>query len=294
MLHIHKPMFILPDGTEKPYYKIKTKNKVVTIQDPFFSFDFERYDVCREEYTISLSDEQFIDKFMDSSERNSGLSEDQILWYSTGYWSIKHNKDVYLGLGRDAIKSALKKIRSGSVVFCLSNTDFCIFIKYKLRNRVIKETKVVIFASTIYRPWVEILSPFRKAIYEIGGDKYKKQTSTNTKIPSQTFQYYGQKGILVPYAISPTEEGFIGPTIIKNYFGPLGVDYLFAWGHHGWLKKDFFKPNMCFFFSGEVYLLDDVLIIRGHIVLPMMFESTSPLFLKEYSQNKALVDTFID
>lgn len=292
MLYIHEPFFVMPDGSKSPYFKLRTdESGAIIIQDPYFGFYFEDYDVCKEEYKIQSNSQNFISDFIESSERNSGLKENEILWHSTGYWSIRSGRDLYTGLGAEALQLTLPKIRSGKSVFCLDNSDFCIFIKRNIENDFLTLVEIDIYASTQFRPWVEILEPFRKALSEIAEAQITKRILVEPNIVSESFHNYGQEGLVFPYAISPI-EGMIGPSMIRNDFGPFGVDYLFTQARGGWLKEDFFKPSECFFFSGNQHRFDDVIVIRGMIGLPFKYRNVNAVFTKELLQYRNLVELF--
>lgn len=293
MLSIHKPFFVMPDGSKSPYFKLRTdESRVIIIQDPYFAFDFEGYEVCKEEYKFKSRNQKFISDFIDSCERNSGLEEDETLWNSTGYWSVRSGSDLYIGLGAEALQSTLSLIHSGRLVFCLDNNDFCIFIKRTIENDVLTLVEIDIYASTLFRPWIEILEPFRKALSEIVEDQITKRVLIEPIILNKSFDNLGHEGLVFPYAVSPTKQGWIGPAMIQNHFGPFGVDYLFTQAYGGWLKKDFFKPSRFFFFSANQHQFDDVIVIRGLIGLVYKHESYNPIFPKELSQYRNLVEFF--
>lgn len=293
MISIHQPFFVMPSGSRSPYFKLKTNEKrAVIIQDPYFSFDFESYQVLKEEYSFHSDNRKFIGDFIDSCERNSGLREDQVLWASTEYWSVKNGNDLYIGLGVEALNLTLSHIHTGRLVFCLDNSDFCLFIKRNVKNDIPMLIEIDIYASTLCRPWVEILEPFRKTISEMAESQIEKRVDTKTTIASKPFHNYGQHGLVFPYAISPTKIWNIGPSMIQNHFGSFGVDYLFTQARGGWLKKDFFKPSQCFIFSGSQHQFDDVKVIRGKIVLPFEYENVRPVFTKELMQYQSLVESF--
>jgi len=293
MISIHEPFFIMPDGSKSSYFNLKTvANGAIIIQDPYFRFDFEGYQVCKEEYCFHSHNRKFISDFMDLCEKNSGLKDDQILWASTGYWSVRNHGDLFIGLGTEALDSTISKIDSGRLVFCLDNNDFCIFIKQNIGNDISTIVELDIYASTLFRPWIEILEPFRKTISEMADSQIKKKVNVAPVIVSKSFSNYGQEGSVFPFAISPTEQGWIGPSMIQNHFGPFGVDYLFTQAHGGWLKKDFFKPSKCFMFSGSQHQFYDVIVIRGMVVLPFKYENVKAVFTKELLQYRNLVELF--
>jgi len=293
MLSIHKPFFVMPDGSGSPYFRLRTdESRAIIIQHPYFAFDFECYKVCKEEYKFQSRNRKFISDFIDSCERNSGLDEDETLWHLTGYWSVRSSSDLYIGLGAEALQSILSQVHSGRLVFCLDNTDFCVFIKRNIENEVLTLVEMDIYASTLFRPWVEILEPFRKAVSEIAEDQITKRVLIEPLIVNKSFHNFGHAGLVFPYAVSPTKEGWIGPSMIQNHFGPFGVDYLFIQARGGWLKKDFFKPSSFFFFSGSQHQFDDVIVIRGLIDLMNEYESYNPVFPNELSQYRNLVEFF--
>ncbi|NVM22815.1 MAG: hypothetical protein HWN68_13670 [Desulfobacterales bacterium] len=293
MSYIHEPFFMMLDGSKSPYFKLRTdESGAIIIQNPYFGFDFKGYEVCKEKYKIQSCSQNFISDFIESCERNSGLKENEILWRSSGYWSIRSGRDLYIGLGAEALQLTLLKIHSGTLVFCLDNNDFCIFIKRNIENDFLTLVEIDIYASTLFRPWVEILEPFRKALSEIAEAQITKRILIEPNIASKSFHYYGQEGLVFPYAISPTEQGWIGPSMIRNHFGSFGVDYLFTRARGGWLKKDFFKPSECFFFSGNQHRFDDVIVIRGMIGLPLKYENVKAVLTKEFLQYRNLVEFF--
>jgi hypothetical protein len=293
MISMHQPIFVMPGGRRSPYFKLKTDEKrTVTIQDPYFQFNFEGYQVLKEEYSFHSDNRRFIGDFIDSCERNSGLSEDQVLWAFTGYWSVKDGSDLYVGLGVEALSSTLSHIRAGRLVFCLDNNDSCLFIKRNIKNDISKLIEIDIYASTLHRPWVEILEPFRKTISEMAESQIKKKVNTKGTIVTKPFHNYGQHGLVFPSAISPTANQWIGPSMIQNHFGSFGVDYLFTQAMHGWLKKDFFKPSQCFIFSGSQHQFNDVKVIRGMIVFPFRYRNVRPVFTKELMQYQNLIESF--
>ncbi len=260
---IHEPYFVLPDGTSRAYFKTTIKRGVPTvIQNPYFSFDFQGYDICREEYRFNLPNNSFLKDFITECELNSGLRENEALWHSTGYWSIKNGDELIIGIGPDTLDLALFSILSGRLVVCLESNDFCIFIKYDI-NVDLATVVLDIFASTTFRPWVEILEPFRKTLSRMLGDRFDKTIDTKAIVHSSPFRIKGDGGLLFPYAISPTHNGWIGPSIIPNRFGFIGVGGLFTQARGGWMKHDFFKPSNYFSFGGNVHLFDDVLVVRG-------------------------------
>jgi len=290
---MHQPFFVMPGGSRSPYFKLKTNEKrAVIIQDPYFQFDSESYQVLREEYSFHSDNRRFIGDFIDSCERNSGLREDQVLWAFTGYWSVKDGSDLYVGLGVEALNLTLSHIHAGRLVFCLDNNDFCLFIKRNIKNDIPRLIEIDIYASTLFRPWVEILEPFRKTISEMAENQIKKSVDIKATIVSKSFHNYGQHGLVFPYAIAPTEDGDIGPSMIQNHFGSFGIDYLFTQAKGGWLKKDFFKPSQCFIFSGSQHQFDDVKVIKGLIVLPFKYENVRPVFTKELMHYRNLVESF--
>jgi len=293
MISMHQPFFVMPGGSRSPYFKLKTNEKrAVIIQDPYFQIDSESYQVLREEYSFHSDNRRFIGDFIDSCERNSGLREDQVLWAFTGYWSVKDGSDLYVGLGVEALNLTLSHIHAGRLVFCLDNNDFCLFIKRNIKNDIPRLIEIDIYASTLFRPWVEILEPFRKTISEMAENQIKKSVDIKATIVSKSFHNYGQHGLVFPYAIAPTEDGDIGPSMIQNHFGSFGIDYLFTQAKGGWLKKDFFKPSQCFIFSGSQHQFDDVKVIKGLIVLPFKYENVRPVFTKELMHYRNLVESF--
>jgi hypothetical protein len=293
MISMHQPFFVMPDGSRSPYFKLKTDEKrAVIVQDPYFGFDFESYQVLKEEYSFHSDNQKFISDFMKACERNSSLGRDQVLWASTGYWSIKSGDDLYIGLGAEALNLTLPYIHAGRLVFCLDNNDFCLFIKRNVKNGIPMLIEIDIYASTLYRPWVEILEPLRKTISEMAESQIEKGVDIKTTIVSKTFHDYGQHGLVFPYAISPTANRWIGPSMIQNHFGSFGVDYLFTEAKGGWLKKDFFKPSQCFIFSGSQHQFNDVKVIRGMIVFPFKYRNVRPVFTKELMQYRNLVESF--
>ena len=293
MISMHQPFFMMPGGSRSPYFKLKTDEKrAVIIQDPYFVFDFESYQVLKEEYSFHSDNQKFIGDFIDACERNSSLGEGQVLWASTGYWSIKSDSDLYIGLGVEALNLTLSHIHAGRLVFCLDNSDFCLFIKRNIKNDTSMLIEIDIYASTLCRPWVEILEPFRKTISEMAESQIEKRVDTKTTIVSKPFHNYGQHGLVFPCAISPTEDWYIGPSMIQNHFGSFGIDYLFTQARGGWLKKDFFKPSQCFIFSGSQHQFDDVKVIQGMIVLPFKYENVRPVFTKELMHYRNLVESF--
>jgi len=293
MISMHQPFFVMPGGSRSPYFKLKTnEKKVVIMQDPYFRFDSESYQVLREEYSFNSDNRRFIGDFIDSCERNSGLGEDQVLWAFTGYWSVKEGSDLYVGLGVEALNLTLSHIHAGRLVFCLDNNDFCLFIKRNIKNDISRLIEIDVYASTLFRPWVEILEPFRKTISEMAESQIKKSVDTKATIVSKSFHNYGQHGLVFPYAIAPTEDGDIGPSMIQNHFGSFGIDYLFTQAKGGWLKKDFFKASQCFIFSGSQHQFDDVKVIKGLIVLPFKYENVRPVFTKELMHYRNLVESF--
>jgi hypothetical protein len=293
MISMHQPFFVMPDGSRSPYFKLKTDEKrAVIVQDPYFGFDFESYQVLKEEYSFHSDNQKFISDFIKACERNSSLGRDQVLWASTGYWSVKSGNDLYIGLGAEALNLTLSHIHAGRLAFCLDNNDFCLFIKRNIKNDISKLIEVDIYASTLYRPWVEILEPFRKTISEMAEGPIEKRVDTKITIASKHFYYYGQQGLVFPYAISPTANRWIGPSMIQNHFGSFGIDYLFTEANHGWLKKDFFKPSQCFIFSGSQHQFNDVKVIRGMIVFPFKYRNVRPVFTKELMQYRNLIESF--
>jgi hypothetical protein len=295
VLSIHEPFFVMPDGSKSPYFKLRTdRSRAIIMQDPFFAFDFEGYEVCKEQYKFRSRNRKFISDFIDSCERNSGLEEDQIFGHSAGYWSVRSGSDLYIGLGAESLDSTLSLIHSGRLVFCLGNNDFCIFIKRTIKNYVLTLVEIDIYASTRFRPWIEILEPFRKVLSEMVEGQITKRVLIEPAIVNKSFHNFGHEGLIFPYAVSPTEEGWIGPSMIQNHFGPFGVDYLFAQACHGWLKKDFFKPSRFFLFSGHQHRFDDVIVICGLIDLMDEYESYNPTFPKELSQYRNLVEFFAE
>ena len=293
MISIHQPFFVMPSGSRSPYFKLKTNEKrAVIIQDPYFGFNFESYQVLKEKYSFHSDNRKFIGDFIDSCERNSGLREDQVLWASTGYWSIKSGSDLYIGLGVEALNLTLSHIHAGRLVFCLDNSDFCLFIKRNVGNDTSRLIEIDIYASTLCRPWVEILEPFRKTIPEMAESRMEKRVDTKATIVSKSFHNYGQHGLVFPYAISPTEDWYSGPCIIQNHFGSFGIDYLFTEVRGVWLKEDFFKPSQCFMFSGSQHQFDDVNVIKGMIVLPFKYRNVMPVFTKQLMPYRNLVESF--
>jgi hypothetical protein len=291
MMSIHDSFFVMPNGSRSPYFKLQTdQDRVVVIQDPYFGFDFESYQVVKEEYSFRSTNRKFISDFIKGCEVNARLVKDQVLWAFTGYWSVKNGNDLYIGLGVEALYSTLSEIHSGRLAFCLDNTDFCIFIKKDIEDSAL--LWIDIYASAVFRPWVEILEPFRRTIDQMAENQIQKKIITEPIIASKSFHNYGQHGLVFPYAISPTEQWWIGPSIIQNHFGSFGVDYLFTQAKGGWLKKDFFKPSQCFMFSGSQHQFDDVKVIRGLVVLPFKYENVKPVFTRQLLQYRKLVELF--
>jgi hypothetical protein len=283
----------MPDGSRSPYFELKTDEKrAVILQHPYFGFDFESHQALREGYSFHSDNRKFISDFMKGCERNSNLERDQVLWASTGYWSIKSGDDLRIGLGVEALDLTVPHVCAGRLVFCLDNNDFCLFIKRNVEDGIPTSIEIDIYASTLYRPWVEILQPLRETISQMAEGPIQKRVDTKTTIASKHFYNYGQRGLVFPYAISPTAEQWIGPTIIRNHFGPFGVDYLFTQAKGGWLKQDFFRPGECFVFSGSQHQFNDVKVIRGMIVFPFKYRNVKPVFTKELMQYRDLVESF--
>ncbi len=266
MLPIHEPFFVMPDGTRAPFFKLRTTvHRAVIVQDPYFAFDSEHPAVCWEEYRLESGNPHFISDFIGSCEANSGLTEDEVLWHGSGYWSVKTGVNLYIGSGVEAMKSTLSQLRSGRLVFLLDNSDFCVLIKGDIVGGFSKVVEIDAYASAHYRPWVEILEPFRRAVSEIEEGRFTKKVCTEPPIVSHEFRTYGDSEMVFPYAISPTKQGWIGPSIIRNQFGSFGLSFLFTQARGGWLKEDFFRAGRSFCFSGTQHRFGDVVVIQGLI-----------------------------
>ena len=293
---IHKPYFCMPDGTTKSFFRMETAPEgELIVQHPYFHFDFEGLEVYREEYEIEYRNDELILDFIRLSEEYSALEDDEVLWYHTGYWSIRDGTDLYIGSGEYAIQDTKSNLASGELAFCLDANDFCVLIKCNVKDSHQHGPVIIdIYGSNLWRPFVEILDPFRKAITILAKQYGVNQLNIeqNAKIEAAPFKFRGKRRIIVPFAIAPTWEGYIGPTVVENQFLPFPIQYLFSQVNGGWLKSDFFKPGNHYWFEGRTCVFNDIILVDGQFYDDGQHKGLKPTVDSKFETHKAYLECF--
>ncbi len=258
---LHHHYFEYPDGKTSPSFVMKTSDYPKPIvMHPYFHFDFEKWATYQEKYKIIEPVDEFIAEFITLSETNSGLREEEILWYDTEYWTIKCNALTYIGSGIRSFDETRSTVPDGMVAFLLDSHDFVVLITSRISKGVLRGPMFAdIYCSNVARPFVEILDPFRKAIRQASSSysvEIERQCSIEMLLDNKT----AENMVLVPHAITPMKNLWIGPVVISNNFSNQ-IEYLYAHAHGGWLKNDFLTPVDCYLVT-HTYKFDEAEVIE--------------------------------
>ena len=182
------PIEIIPN--EMYHQKFRVKHAL----NPFFLLDFMQG--CLEQFdTIAFHDE--------------------ILWFDTGYWSIKDCKNQFMGMDINALKEAIEAVVSGTISYCLANRDSIVIIHGPFgENSKSAMTNIDIFATNAFLPFTEVAD-----IYRSGVKKLVRAKSLKEELIAETalhFRYsFGYLFSLYPKAFVMMDS-YPVLTIIKN------------------------------------------------------------------------------
>jgi len=89
---------------------------------------------------------------------------DEILWYETGYWSIKDCRNQFMGMGLNTLEHAIQNMNTSVITFCLANRDSVIIIHSNLKNGKSPVTDIDIYITNAFLPFTEVADIYRNGI----------------------------------------------------------------------------------------------------------------------------------
>lgn len=259
----------------------KPKTQEIILQHPLWGFDPQNYQIYREEYKLVYKQKKLINEFIRLSESNIKLSDEEIIWDDTGYWSFIDENSLYIGSGEIELYNSIKNILSGKLVYCLSYRDAIIFLKCKiLKGRIDPEVIIDIYSTSAFLPFVEVLDPFRKTIQEIGEYQLNNhgkinfenifincKSNVNFNISYLSCQLKNKKNIMIPHAVIPKGR-WIGQVVVPNDFKPFplkaidSLEYIVGQFPGGCMKSDFFRSGI-FYYRCSIGVFSDVIVLDG-------------------------------
>ena len=205
----HDDLFTLTDKRKLSCMKISTQAKCNIIQHPSFRFDptpgggygrnlqmeieyeepaesqFPEWDnrfelmpneIYHQKFRLGqLLDFAFIRNFMEGclDAFASIAFPDEIFWYETGYWSSRHRRDLFIGIGLNTLESAFETIDSDMFTCCLANRDSTVIIHGVLKKNPM--ISVDIYVTNAFLPFTEVADVFRSSIRTLGTGKSLKE-----------------------------------------------------------------------------------------------------------------------
>jgi hypothetical protein len=175
----HDDFFTSLDGTIKPFWRIGKFNTSLIVQHLYFHFgsllspyvwaERRRQGNNSEDKTpIYLQQFEFFTEpssfdlagFVSMVEKSLHLKPGELLWYQTGFWSIKLKGLAYMGMGLDQLKTIVSETEDVEFALCLSNnTSIALFNSDRDKQRIV----VSVYVSNDILPFVEVIEPFRNA-----------------------------------------------------------------------------------------------------------------------------------
>ena len=93
---------------------------------------------------------------------------DEILWYETGYWSIKDCRKQFMGIGVNALEQCHQTISADMVMFCLANRDSIVILHGSLnKNSKTPATDIDIYTTNAFLPFTEVADLYRSSIRKL-------------------------------------------------------------------------------------------------------------------------------
>ena len=205
----HDDFFTLTDKRKLNYLKISTQANSNIIQHPSFPFDptpgggygrnlqmeveyeepaesqfpewsnrFELMpnEIYHQKFRLGqLLDFAFVQNFMEGclDAFASIAFPNEIFWYDTGYWSSRHRRDLFIGIGLDTLESAFETLDSDMFTCCLANRDSTAIIQGVLKKNPV--ISIDIYVTNAFLPFTEVADVFRSSIRSLGADKSLKE-----------------------------------------------------------------------------------------------------------------------
>ena len=101
--------------------------------------------------------------------------KDEYLWNNTGFWTIVNDDHDYLGVSLESLDRAIRIRKDGSLACCLANIDSIIIFSSLFKKGHLLESKLDIYVTNTYLPYVEVMQPFRDALKNLGKVSYLEE-----------------------------------------------------------------------------------------------------------------------
>jgi hypothetical protein len=203
---IHDDFFTLPNNRRRNYLKMGRCGKENVIQHPNFPFDptpgggYARYielemqyeepkyskqvelnrnEIYHQRFQVErVVDYCFLQDFMQGClDYFASFSlPDEILWFETGYWSVKDCKSQFAGMSIDALREIGEIVSRGALAYCLANRDSIIIVRgpFGAHPKPIV-SNIDIYVTNAFLPFAEVADIYRNGIKKLGQARCLKE-----------------------------------------------------------------------------------------------------------------------
>lgn len=266
--------FTQPNGNKVQFFETKSlDSRKIYIHHPLIHFDtFPKGDweagIYRQKFQLfcNMCDLSFIEKFIERFTFHAKIQIVDFMWHYTGFWTVKGHKKTFFGVGLNALKEIVKKLKYGELYFCLTSSYLMVIISSTFEGAaVFRDIKIDVYITNAHLSYVAIIQPCQNAINDMG----KNTILLKGDVSEPMIYWYVEERkemTLKPVALINIRTGPLfavieNPFDLRNKKKFCPIEHLIAYRPGAFLEGDF-NIKRRFYLKIENWLLDDVILLN--------------------------------
>lgn len=187
------------------------------------------------------------------------------MWYNTGFWTVKGHQKTFFGVGLNALKEIVKKLKDGELNFCLTNQVLMVIISSTFEGAaVFRDIKIDVYITNASLSYVAIIHPCQNAINDMG----ENIIVVEGYVPEPTIHRRAEEWremtlkpvVLINVPTGPLYAVIENPFDLRNKKKFCPIEHLITYKPGAFLEGDF-NIKRRFYLKIENWVLNNVILL---------------------------------